>query len=140
MNKKIRIKRLKQLKYMLDNHSKLFTNVKFSIGQWCDMEKPKNFPLDTSIKKIPRSCGTAACALGSAALYAPLRKQGLKITAWRYGSVTYRGEEDWDAGAKFFGISMNESHELFNPCRYYNPKVSPKHVAERVGYLISKYK
>lgn len=65
-------------------------------------------------------CNTGACALGSAALYKPFNKMGLRVD---YHDVIYKdpitkeiyGEsgENAEAGAAFFGISMGQADWLF---------------------------
>lgn len=108
MLKREKIKRLKQLHHMLINHDKLFTNVGFDLNVW----------------HKPSSCGTAACALGSAALYGPFVEQGLRMNDSYYGSsapacaVDDEHYEGFDAGSAFFGLSLAESYFLFDPDQY----------------------
>lgn len=152
MDKKVRLKRLNQLKVMLDNHKKLFPEVKFDIETW--MAEGESCSIESG------TCGTAACALGSAALYGPFNKEGLKING---GSPHFKGFKGFDAGQNFFGISYPESEYLFDPQQYnderyvghdYNPHnvsekvlkldkaitdVKPKHVSARVAVLIKHY-
>ena len=75
----------------------------------------------------PNACATAACALGTAALYPPLFDQGLRlITNTRLlkhklhlgCTVYYEGHTETDAGAKFFDLSYDEARFLFNPAYY----------------------
>lgn len=140
MKNDLRIKRLKQLKYMLENHHKLFKTVKFDIDTWCSIKEMDDKIKDnTPANEIPKSCGTAACALGSAALYEPFRKEGLKIHCIVNADVIYRGAEGYDAGKKFFGITLNESENIFNPDFYMKSKVTPKDVAKKVIGLIAQY-
>lgn len=64
-------------------------------------------------------CGSAACALGHAALMPEFRKLGLKLVYENnvdgevLGTVKYRGQEDQYAGAAFFGLTLQEAHMLF---------------------------
>lgn len=142
MNNTIRLKRLKQLKYMLDNHSKLFKDTHFYMGAWIKRAAP------FKTKQLCRydACGSAACALGSAALYPPFMKAGLKFVrdpmsmyvAW----PAYKRFRETEAGMEFFGIDLNEAEYLFIPCEYHQDDTSdikPKHVAKRVAVLIKKY-
>jgi hypothetical protein len=135
MKNDIRLKRLKRLKRMLDNHDKLFTKTKFNINGWCL----------TKVNKKGEVCNTAACALGSACLYKPFMKEGLKLDG--NNLPTYKRHEEFDAGAKFFGITDSESNYLFSPSAYNSSylekpikNVKPKHVALRVQELIKQYK
>lgn len=99
MRNSTRLKRLNMLADMLRDHDKIFPEVKFDMKTW-------------GVKRI---CGTAACVLGSAALYPPFRKMGLKHQ-WEEHSdatISYRGEEYEEAGAAFFGITYKEACGLF---------------------------
>lgn len=144
MNKKTRLERLKQLKYMLDNHHKIFKGTKFDMDNWIKMINPfsKGLPPKTSIEKIPEFCGTAACALGSAALYPPFVKLGLYAGCDEEKDyVFYKRELGYDAGAKFFGISENNSYYLFNPDAYdkISKNITPKDISKHVAILINQY-
>lgn len=107
-----RLKRLNELAFMLENHDKIFGAevteltarnangvVKFDICQWTGKH----------------GCGTAACALGSAALYKPFIKAGLKIIK---SVPTFKDNDEWEAGAAFFKITFQESIFLFDPYAY----------------------
>lgn len=50
------------------------------------------------------NCGTAACALGSAALYPPFIKQGLCVDESTGDGVRFEEHLDFRAGAEFFGL------------------------------------
>lgn len=156
MNNATRLKRLKQLKYMMENHSKIFPDSKLNMDTWVEP--------DDRVK-----CGSSACALGSACFYKPFQKQGLKYNGFRSLKDVndwnlqpeYKGETDFPAGEKFFGITEDQSHFLFHPERYQDiedendfygelsleklfsikpvQKIKPKHVAKRVGQLIAIY-
>ena len=101
---------------MLTHHDQIFPKVKFDIRVW------------SSSVEI-QDCGTAACALGSACLYEPFRKQGLGLCSpggvkvWPYltGIRNVPGcdsPDGFEVGAAFFGISYSESKSLFNPGAY----------------------
>lgn len=88
-------------------------------------------------------CGTAACALGSAAVYPPFIELGLSLkgtTLPDYYAPYFNGSRDYWAGVRFFGITFYEALYLFNPEAYSRTQVKPYDVAERVAELISKYK
>ena len=102
MRNTTRLKRLNMLKYMLDNYNTLFKSaskrkMKFDMYDWID------------------GCGTAACALGSACLYAPFNKLGLKLL---YNRPEYNTCISYDAGTSFFNIPMEECELLFSPNSY----------------------
>jgi len=144
MRKDTRINRLKKLKYMLDNHDKIFPKAGFDMGTWAHSEG--------TCPPATLSCGTAACALGSAAFYPPLKKAGLKMGGdSRFLCPKYGLLSGFGAGKAFFGISWVESGWLFNPDRYTTatgPRykinslsryITPKVVAKRVAALIKAY-
>lgn len=134
MDNKLRLERLTELQGMLTHHDQLFKNLYFDMGTWFD---PKDGHEDQQ-KNVTASCGTAACALGSAALHKPFMKQGLRIS----GDVpVFKGEYGEAAGAKFFGITDMESASLFDPSEYEDWfNVSTTEVADKVAALIEKYK
>ena len=123
------VERMKMLYDMLMRHDELFVKTKqckFNIYTW--------------------TCGTSACALGSAAMYDPFTKQGLTIDC--FGTPEYKGEEGFQAGALFFGLDTlfdwdhtlwqySTSAWLFMP-QMYSIKRNSKavDVAARVKYLI----
>ena len=95
----------------------------FNMGEWGrhDMshhpEKEANF------------CGTAACALGHAAMDKNFRRAGLEME-WEasfynndgdycgepqayQATIMFKGEENESAGAKFFGLSYDEACDIF---------------------------
>lgn len=158
MRKETRIKRLKQLKYLMDNHAEIFGKeggdnvngkIKFDIDGWSDEISPS----------ANKGCGTAACALGSACYYKPFNKAGLKIIGESFRSPSYKNSVDFSAGAHFFGIHHRESSFLFSPSSYkavkseygsarwfaksklksVRGKIQPKHVSERIALLIKHY-
>ena len=148
-----RLERLTELQGMLTHHDQLFTKkkVRFDIRNWAKLDY---FDSETE-------CGTAACALGSAALYEPFAKAGLCLSGGESGSPVCDSYEGYSAGAEFFGITPDESLFLFSPGAYGDRSheyptapelnaiygfmepvrnVTPEHVAARVGKLIEKYK
>lgn len=143
MNNSIRLNRLKELLYILENHKTLFKE-NFDIGHWYEVSNVTG----------DKSCGTSACALGSAACWPKFKKAGLKIVTDSYGhrSVTFKGFEDSKAGAEFFGIHTAEADWLFMPDTYGKVKkkdgtfvdlpykdITALMVAKRVKLLISWY-
>lgn len=127
--------RLKMLHKMLVNHHKIFKEVMFD---QCTFGKKLS-------GKVARNactghwCKTAACALGSAALYKPFKKMGLKVNR-ASDSVIFGNRENYAAGEKFFNITERQSEYLFGT--HYNMEtsdVTPFDVADRVEELIKKY-
>lgn len=150
MKNELRIKRLEMLKDMLENHKKIFPTVAFNMESWLDVQSVTDLVLSFfgKSKKEKNLCGTAACALGSAAIYAPFNAMGLKLAEdesgfFATGTLTpsYMGEDGVDAGSKFFGITEEEATDLFIPeeyeknCHY----ITPRDVAKRVQKVISTY-
>ena len=160
MPNSLRLKRLRELAYIMDNHCRLFKNVKFNIGTWCSIVGGGDYEKDF-FKKNGHTCGTAACALGSAGLWSKFRKAGLRTNKMdnnielfdRKGNVE---DEGFAAGGRFFGLNHDEAHYLFNPNQYTSGKrqqnpvtkkfrhdplhvVRPASVAARVRNLIRQY-
>lgn len=128
------LERLKILKDMLERHDEIFPEVEFDMDTWADTtnETPKD--------KQNKHCGTAACALGSAASYEPFRRRGLKLTDEPFPTPKFNLLYGYEAGAEFFGISKGSSEMLFNPVYYpdeYNVKVED--VIERVNFVINNH-
>lgn len=111
-------KRLKQLKHMMENHDTIFA----SKGREQQRDgKNKKVKLKFSIHHW--HCGTSACALGSAALYPPFVRQGLKLNANRtfpvlVGEDNQSGWCGYEAGSVFFDLTEDESYFLFHPGVY----------------------
>jgi hypothetical protein len=89
-------------------------------------------------------CGTAACALGHACRDPYFRRLGLSLDnrplfvtpMFRFKGDRYRGSR---AGAKFFGITDNESQKLFLPSGYAGSRpVTPKRVAAKIERLVKR--
>lgn len=164
MNKKLRIERLTELEYMLLNHKKVFKaqGIIFDLGNWaekvCDYTAAKIFSKKKGVADKKELCGSAACALGSAAIHDPFVKQGLCLKNDGVSSESetdedgleiikyeadfipfYKGAEGVNAGAKFFGIDDYEADHLFMPGAYDNDNPSAKEVAVRVRKLINDY-
>ncbi len=142
MDNKLRLERLTELQGMLTHHDQIFKKkIRFDIDLWQD------------------DCGTAACALGSACSHKPFIEAGLEIGKYNDSNNFWPrldGEIGFEAGAKFFGITEDESQFLFDPDTYNDPEdyelcekygfkdenlsVKPDDVALRVAKLIEKYK
>ena len=112
MKNSTRIERLDNLIYMLDNHDEIFPKLKFNIDSWAKSKEGAEIT-----RKV--DCRTAACALGSACFYEPFTKLGLKLSDDGWDEPNYKGEQDFLAGAKLFGITEEESNFLFSPGEFY---------------------
>lgn len=121
MRKSTRLYRLKEFKFLMDNHDAFFSEakVKLDMGEWF----------------APTGCGFAACALGSAALYPPFKEAGLRL---RLMAPQYGDACGSNAGAKFFGISYQEARDVFLPV-FYTGIITAKDVSEKITKLIKKY-
>lgn len=150
-----RLSRLKELKYIMDNHSTLFKTVEFNITTWGDKRDGVQAPASCILGK---RCASAACVLGSAALHTPFKKLGLYSHVTPHGDVTislrgvYNPEtsekymDDTLVGATFFGITNAEALRLFMPERYRafmktsaQDSVTPAMVSKRIQTLINRY-
>ena len=98
----------------------------FEMSRWVVSNMTEKFRKEdygkTSVKLKPgRTCGTAACALGTATLFPPFAALGLTMC---YELPHFRNHTGTMAGAKFFGISHAQSRWLFLPTLY-NPRFDP---------------
>lgn len=139
-----RLRRLRMLSFMLENHKKIFnSNVHFDMTTWA---------------KESFDCKTAACALGSACMHKPFIKEGLKMSD-RIDPFTlglgikanilvpvFDGFDGFEAGEKFFNISEKECEWVFDPCLYGPSRaaflpfpVCEISVKKRVDFLIKHY-
>jgi len=121
------IKRLKMLRHMLRWHWLYFPRVKFNIETWNSTQ--------TCYVGDKGFCKSAGCALGSAALWKPFNKQGLKLNDIRLPQ--YQGESDYHAGMYFFDISYPQSTYLFDPQKYSKP-VYRRDVIVRINKLLKQ--
>lgn len=87
--------------------------VEFDINTWQDKSRSCN---------LNGKCGTAACAVGAAMLWAPFNWMGLVEKDF---APAYKGYAGWDAVVKFFGFPghyswMNaDANHLFEGSSYY---------------------
>lgn len=102
--------RLIMLKDMLLRHDEIFPKLRFDIAAWSRDTKGE-FGVNED-----GSCGTAACALGSACFYKPFIEQGLVMNA--LGLPEYQNNLHYNAGAEFFGLTNKQALYLFGPYEY----------------------
>ena len=169
MKNSTRIERLKRLIHVLKIQERADAKNKaaklngisafFDMGGW--------FTRINSDKLKKGTCGSAACALGSAALNDWFKRRGLKmdimidydhldvseiphrfkvkevnadgtVTIDR-GTVRFRAFEGFEAGSVFFDIYDWEARWLFDPIRYGHNNIRPGEVIGRVQDLIAHY-
>jgi hypothetical protein len=100
-------------------------------GKKFDMTTWGRHALDHNPEKEANFCGTAACALGHAAMDKGFRRAGLKMVwdttnyddnGFYYGegmpqayqaNIYFNDAEGQNAGAAFFGLSYNEAYDVF---------------------------
>jgi hypothetical protein len=83
-------------------------------------------------------CGTSSCILGWAGRAKWFRKRGLK-TSLSFGTVFYKEEEGFQAGAEFFGMSYSEAETIFRGVgRSRRPQTDMKEAFRRVEKFIKK--
>lgn len=82
-------------------------------------------------------CGTAACAIGHAALIAEFQDEGFRPL---HDDVAYKEARGWDAVQLFFDLTFPQAFRLFWGTQYKSPSkghfVKPSQVAERINALI----
>lgn len=141
MNKRTRLKRLKMLSNMLKKHDKLFKTVAFDMNAW-EISKKAIESRYQSYEDIviTDKCKSAACAAGSACLYPPFKKMGLRLKGSIYEErhPSYKGYTGWSAVGEFFGICEFEAKRVFDSYSYAH-KPKPKTVAKRVDSLVRTY-
>jgi hypothetical protein len=100
------------------------------------------------------TCGSAACALGSAAIHKPFIEQGLIMNS-HYDQVQFGSDFGFEAGAEFFDLTIEQAKWLFFPLLYSTefipeihsvhwwvgeedsiPIITPEMVADRVKQIL----
>lgn len=144
ISKRTKLKRLNILVDMLNNHKTYFPKFKFDLENWA-----KNNKAGAKVEcLLDGTCKTAACAIGSAMLFKPFNRMGLKgvysgplwnanISLYEGSSFvpSYGGEKGWPAVQQFFDISFTEAVELFDLISYSTNPLA-KTVAKRVQKFI----
>lgn len=94
------------------------------------------------------NCQTVACACGHACNIPSFKRAGLHLelfyeyTNESIYSLMYKGDKDFDAAASFFGISIEESLELFDPDSYNVEdfrEIKPEVVSSKIFKLLKNY-
>lgn len=82
------------------------------------------------------SCGTVACAVGHACTMPEFQAEGLGFCACEHEEARpapeFRGSIGWSAVTCFFGLTFDESQELFAEGEYERIERTPAHVADRI--------
>lgn len=129
-------RRLLRLAALLEADAKKKKGIKFDLRTFGEVKNPNK----------PLSCGTAACALGLAALSGAFKHQGLRYTITDHGDIDivfYRNGAYWcdfDAGAELFDIDDTTARWLFHPQYYLGEKVgadSELAVAKRIRSFVA---
>jgi hypothetical protein len=82
------------------------------------------------------SCGTSACAVGTACFDPWFNEQGLHLN--EYGGPSFKDWTSWDAVEAFFGMDPSDARDLFYGGNY--PKgddTTPAEVANRIEAFIA---
>lgn len=137
------IKRMKMLEHMLRNEIPEEVSI-FDMRDW--VQTPQSSVdwagIESKASRKPlllpdrdHTCGTAACAFGSAAFYKPFVEQGLHIS--ECGEPSYGLFIGLYAAMAFFDISERQAELLFLPGQYpSNKNITPEMVADRVASMI----
>lgn len=85
-------------------------------------------------------CGTAACALGYAAVDEEFVSQGLGLEtrSTTYFTPIFHGHLSYFAGSEFFGLSIEQAYFIFDSY-YYRPflrSITPRQVINRILGMI----
>lgn len=140
-DRETKLRRLQHLKTILQNVQDQKKN--FFMGAWAapirDGIVDIFADLSSSSPVIHEPCGTAACALGYAAMDPQFFEEGLRlkyreadeilkiynprtdgtIYPWMaYPYFYHTGDSGYEAAIEFFGISHNQAHYLFDPEEY----------------------
>ena len=113
--------RLKEMQLLMQqvHESVLAGKAKFDLSEWAQGEVSEN----TS----PNECGTVCCAVGFAMQHKPFNDQGLGVVYTfdcdmdaNVSSPKYLADSNWNAVAKFFGLTNLQAKYCF--CDSYYPE------------------
>lgn len=110
---------------------------------WPDNLKAKVCDKKTTQRGKIVSCGTTACAAGSAALHPWFNERGLYLINQADGdeepewTIQYGKKTAFQAAGAFFGIDYSESIYIFSPSSYTSDEVQNPHVvAARIKAML----
>ncbi len=121
-----------------------YENLDFDMSTWLEVDEDKEdqlIKLDDGTFLAPIRCATAVCALGTACLVPEFKERGLALQWEGAGLIpVFEGEIMFEAGAKFFGISNDESLYLFDPGEYERDyEITREEVAEHIDEVAARY-
>lgn len=128
------IERLALLAHMLRRHSDYFPSTTFDLSHWV-------------LGGNAATCGTAACAVGSAMYWKPFQDMGLHSIEYAYRHPIYRVDGQasfigWSAVHHFFDISQYTADFLFLEEEYEldeDEVITPEMVADRIDAVILEH-
>lgn len=135
--KMFHLKRLERLEKIVEG----IKSVNFDMDFFCETADGEfarhNYELR---EKINKGCGTVGCALGWAGFDPKFRKAGLRTNVQSGDVLLNSNIENYEAGEEFFGISQEETLELFSPDRYpfTGRPIRKASVLSRIRKLIKK--
>lgn len=145
----------KRLKYLAD-FLRLLDPVRLDMRAWASHRGVDALEdLSHPVKKGQRlkvadlvQCNMAACALGWAASLDVFRKEGLMLKVADLDAEEeddrlcaqpmYKGMSGYDAAQKFFGLSWDQTHDVFDFGRYLEAKPTPAAVAARIDAILTQ--
>ena len=129
--------RLLRLADLLDKDASDPKGIKFDLAEWAVVGDKDN----------PVSCGTAACAMGLAALSGEFKEEGLSLHYWGNGGmgfidVYYDRNVGLNAAVCLFEISYEAAQFLFTP-KFYPIQLTTgaegeRYVAKRIRDLVAE--
>lgn len=130
----LRLQRMEELMYAV--HADPSRRAHFHLDNWVE-KCATGTPVGEQL--VEPTCGTTACAVGTACFDPWFNEQGLhhkqyvNTPVYVTDTVEYRG---WNAVAEFFGITVYAAYTLFSS-EYYNERHSgPADVARRIRLFL----
>lgn len=133
------IRVLRNVEAQIEDAKKHGRKSPFRMNNWCQVLTDYNEAV----------CGTAACAAGHAASDGWFRSSGLRLEVSRWRglvpkfSIEFRGASDEAAVRRFFGLSVDDTEDVFFPMSYeargiLSEDITPQHVIDRVNILLRR--
>lgn len=130
-------------------------SIEFDMRYWGKARETVDLGKVIDKSTADKTCGFAACALGTAALDPYFNRLGLRLKSvfkspdMTTFDVCFRDEEefegDYESAAKIFGITPDEASSLFDPDDYLmasgdpDRKIPKSRVLKRIENMIIKY-
>lgn len=123
--------RLLRLASLLDNYQDSSNVPEFYLGSWGDVEHKRKWLFGHKV-----SCNTTACAVGLACLSGEFDADGLEYmedesSIW----PVFAGQKEWFAVQVFFGLTSDQSYDLFD-MRSYDGAIRGAQAAKEVSARI----